>query len=808
MSNFKMEGKRNRFSNAKRIAACLTALILFAGVFTGCGDNSAKTDNTNSDGADSTPTVEEAAQGSEQGTAMGRYVEKEADLGESNLTDWNSRIFPMADGSLLLSDNSGFVLRSRDNGASWVKEDLAWLKQMKADNKYILTMAFGPDQTAAVVWTEPEESSDEEGNGVQLKMDMQLTIVKPDGTEIPADMNLEAEDMWVNSVSISDTGKIIVSTLGSNLYEVNPDGSSEKFLNVGDGSPALVRFHGNIMLLDGWGYDVPLLYDMEEKTYIEDQVLIDFVRENFANRDCNPGRSYDMFLVSGGDDVIYLAGQTGIYRHVLGGSAMEQVLDGSLTILGNPTCQVMDMLVADNNEFVVLLTGEKMTRFVYDPNVPSRPNEKLQVWSLEDETVIRQAISLYQKQNPAVYVEYEIGLDGNSMTREDAIKNLNTRTMAGKGPDILVLDNMPMDSYIEKGILMDIAPLLDGMSGEEAVFSNVTNAFREDGHVYMIPCGIQLPYVLGRNTDISKMTSMSDTANVMKEMREQTPGTDLLRLSSPKAIMRVFSLTCAPAWRTEDGALNAEAISDFLTQTKQIYDIQMDGLSEEAVQSWEAEKDMYLSYYSVNGEDLEESDEIRTRHQGIYFMGQAQQFAAGSTDNIGEYNCHVSLPKSEGFEDCGYLPMNGQCSKVFWAKTLLGINAASENTDRAQDFIKTALSTEVQVDMENGFPVTQKAIMDSYEDQWKLYKDNDYVSGQGGTVDPDGNEVVLLIRIPDEAEVQELIQWIQSMDTAYVEDKTFENVVYEEGSAYMQGEKSLEEAMNSIETRLGIYLAE
>lgn len=797
-----------RIKKSRGIAACLMAMVLISGSLTGCGGNDVKVDNTDSSGTGSPPVSEEAAQGEAQGTAMGRYVEKEADLGENSLTDWNSRVFPMADGSFLLSDNSGFVLRSRDNGASWVKEDLPWLKQMKEDNKYILTMAFGPDQTAAVIWTEPEEGSGGEGNGVQLKMDMQLTIVKPDNTEIPVDMHLEADDVWVNSVSITDTGRIIVGTLGSNLYEVKPDGSSEKFLNVGEGSPALVRFHGNIMLLDGWGYDVPVFYDMEEKEYIEDEVLTNFIKENFANRNSNPGRSYDMFLVSGGDDAIYLAGQTGIYRHVLGGSAMEQVMDGSLTILGNPTCQIMDMLVVDNNEFVVLLTGEKMVRFVYDPNVPSRPNEKLQVWSLEDEAVIRQAISLYQKENPAVYVEYEIGLEGNSMTREDAIKNLNTRTMAGKGPDVLVLDNMPMDSYVEKGVLMDIAPLLDGINGEEAVFPNVVEAFRDDGHVYMVPCGLQLPYVLGRNKDINKMTSLSDITGVMEEMRENNPDTDLLRLSSPKAIMRVFSLTCAPAWRTDEGALNAEAISDFLTQTKRIYDIQMDGLSEEAVQSWEDEKEIYLSYYSINGEDLEESDEIRTRHQGIYFMGQTQQFAAGSINNITEYNCHLSLPKTEGFEDCGSIPMNGQCSNVFWAKTLLGINASSENTDRAQDFIKTALSTKVQIDVENTFPVTQKAILDNYAYQWKLYKDNDYVSGQGSTIDPDGNEVVLLIRVPDEAEVKKLIRWIESMDTVYVEDKTFENVVYEEGSAYMQGEKSLEEAMNSIETRLGIYLAE
>ncbi len=788
----------------RKLTACLMVLVLTATLFTGCGTSGTEATNPDTPGADSETVTKE----NPDGIAMGRFVEQEVELGDNGLTDWNSRVFQQADGSLLLSDNSGFVLRSRDNGASWVKEDLDWLKQMKEEDKYILTMAFGPDQTAAVIWTEPEEGSVDDGNGVQLKMDMQLTIVKPDGTFVPAELKLEAEDVWVNGVSISNDGRIFASTLSSNLYEIKTDGSCEKFLTVDDGSPSLIRFHGNIMLLDGWGYDVPLLYDMEEKTYIEDTVLIDFVRENYPSRESNPGRSYDMFLVSGGDDVVYLAGQTGVYRHVLGGSAMEQVMDGGLSSLGNPACKIMDMLVVDNNEFIVVMTGEQLVRFVYNPDVPSRPNEKLLVWSLSDEAVIRQTISLYQKENPDVYVEYEIGLEGNSMTREDAIKNLNTRIMAGKGPDVLVLDNMPMDSYVEKGILLDIASLLDGISSEEAVFPNIVDAFREDGQVYMVPCAIQLPYVLGRNEDINKMTDMSGMIGVMEEMRAENPDTDLLRLSSPKGMMRVFALTGAPTWRTPEGALDANAISDFLTQTKQMYDIQTVGLSEEAFAEWEAEKEIYQSYYSINGENLEDSDEIRTRHQGVYFMSQAQQFAAGSIDNISEYNCHVSLPKTEGFENCGSIPMSGQCSNVFWARTLLGINASSENTERAQDFIKTALGTKVQIDVENGFPVTQKAILDNYADQWRLYKDNDYVSGSGSAVDSDGNEVVLLIRVPDEAEVNELIQWITSLNTAYVEDKTFENVVYEEGSAYMTGEKSLEEAMSSIETRLGIYLAE
>lgn len=698
-----MKGKKA----GRRIAAWLTAIVLMSGMLVGCGKSGlgADADGNAADGS-----------GAAQGEAMGRYVEKDVDLGGNALTDWNSRLFKQADGSFRLVDNSGFVLRSTDGGASWTREDLPWLAKMKEEDKYIRTMAFGLDGTAAVVWTEPEEGSGEDGNGVQLKMDMQLTLVKPDGTLIPVTINLEPEDMWLNAVYIADNGRIFATASGTNLYEVKEDGSAERYLTVDGYSLELVQFHGNLMLLDGLGIDVPLIYDMEEREYIEDQVLAEFVKANFADRQGYAGKSHDLFLFSGGADALYLAGQAGVYRHVLGGSTMEQVIDGELNILGNPACQIMDMIATSDDEFLVVLTGEKMTRFVYDPNVPARPNEKLAVWSLEEDEVIRQTLSKYQKDNPEIFVEYEIGLEGNTMTREDAIKNLNTRIMAGKGPDVLVLDNMPLASYIEKGTLLDMAPLLDGMSGEEAV-------------------------------------------------------------------------------------------TEFLVQTKRMYEAQTDGLPEEAVQTWEGDRAYYQEYESPNGEVLEESDAIRTRHQAVHLLGGRRQFVAGVIEDVWEYNSQLSVSKVEGFADCAGIPMEGQCSNVIRARTLLGINAASTYQKQAQDFIKMALGLEIQTDILDGISVLPKAIRNNYENQWRIYKDNDYVSGMSGTYDLNEEEIIMPIRVPDEKAVDALLQWISAMDTAYVEDKTFENVIYEEGERYILEDKSLEEAIDSIDARLGIYLA-
>jgi len=64
---------------------------------------------------------------------------------------------------------------------------------------------------------------------------------------------------------------------------------------------------------------------------------------------------------------------------------------------------------------------------------------------------------LFQKKYPDVYVNIETGMSGDdSVTDTDALKVLNTEIMAGTGPDVLLLDGISEDTYIEKGMLEDL----------------------------------------------------------------------------------------------------------------------------------------------------------------------------------------------------------------------------------------------------------------------------------------------------------------------------------------------------------------
>lgn len=69
--------------------------------------------------------------------------------------------------------------------------------------------------------------------------------------------------------------------------------------------------------------------------------------------------------------------------------------------------------------------------------------EEINIYSLYENTSIRQYGARYQNDNPHIVINYEVGItEGSGQTENDAIKTLNTELMSSNGPDILILDNL------------------------------------------------------------------------------------------------------------------------------------------------------------------------------------------------------------------------------------------------------------------------------------------------------------------------------------------------------------------------------
>lgn len=773
------------------VSICAISLMLLAGC--GGSDQSTSSEDITAVGnQEENNSSGEAAGENDENTAMGRYTEEEIDLSQSlSVVNALSRL---TDGSILLADRYEGLWVSKDNGATWEPKDVPYYNGLQEKEAYVMDVKMSPDGTIGIIY------DDQIGEEIDT-LNTQCVLIRPDGEETIVKLSVTEEDMYPRNIWMTETGRYFVTTVGNNIYEIKEDGTSELFLTV-ESRPELIQFQGDIMILDGYSYSELLLYDMTKKEYIEDNVLTEFVRDYYGDRGFNGTSWYDLYIFPGEDQVIYLAGDQGLHRHVIGGSAMEQVIDGNLSRLGNPAYGLAGMISLDNAEFLAVFNGGKLIRFTYDPNVPSVPSERLKLYSLEESSVLRQVISSYQIENPEVYIEYEVGMEeGSSITRDDALKKLNTKIMTGEGPDVLMMDGLSIDSYVEKGVLLNLDELVEDLSREESLYENMIDALRIDGSAYVIPGQVSLPVMQGREQYVSQMKNLKSTADAIEQMRADIPGKDILGICSEKGIMKAFAVSSAPAWKTEGGEIDTEAIKEFLTQTKRIYDAQMDGLDQSAIdyyslkeEYWVAEEGktwMYdLRFYSPDG---------------LSYVGGLVQLSIGLTDYPYSYYELTSVAKIKGFEDAMLTTMEGQSSNIYLPQNMMGINAVSTRTEQAKDFLKLFLSSEVQSSL-GCYTINKMALDELFTPEQNLEEDGTY--GGVAMSTGDGLMVEMDIYFPTEEEIGTFKGWMEAADTPYIEDSLLEETVFEEGSAFILGNQSLEETVDAIEQKLAIYLAE
>ncbi len=84
---------------------------------------------------------------------------------------------------------------------------------------------------------------------------------------------------------------------------------------------------------------------------------------------------------------------------------------------------------------------------------------ELVVWAMEDSLLLRETVNTYASEHPEQTVTVEYGQDSldNGMTVDDVIRTLNVEIFAGEGPDVLVLDSIPVESYIRQRMLADFS---------------------------------------------------------------------------------------------------------------------------------------------------------------------------------------------------------------------------------------------------------------------------------------------------------------------------------------------------------------
>ncbi|HIR28804.1 MAG TPA: extracellular solute-binding protein [Candidatus Choladousia intestinigallinarum] len=725
--------------------------------------------------------------------AMGRYLETSLEVPVSEIKD----IVRMEDGALRIAGNyegeGGEVLfglfDSQDGGESW--EMAASLPQEYGQAYITAAVLDRQGGGAAVVMTEDENSEDGYA--------WEILNFEGDGQAQAFPM---AEDKFITSLAVAEGGSLIA--LAANGQAMTLDRSTgETLLELpsSDRANALGTFQNQALLLTSSEIQG---IDLDSGTpQPRDESLNEALYAQGSSYESMTSSTYPIVFAEE-EDRLYYATEAGIFSHTAGGSVVEQIVDGTLCSLSSPAVGLI-ALEADGEVFyAAVLNGDggcQILKYEFSPDTPAVPDTELTIYSLEDNSELRQAIVLYQSANPDVYINYQTGMTGeDGMTVSDALRTLNTDILAGNGPDLLLLDGMSVDTYREQGLLLDLSPVVDELSQSDGLLENIADTYRTEDGVWAVPARFAIPVLVGESELIGQVESVEDLKNLLL----QTGGEKLvIGPIDVVGLAEALYPVCAGSWQKEDGTIDSEKLREFVNLVKDVYDVQMEAMVSVYGQEYMDEYQENLRQYVFSANMPMTWDGDFT--YGMIGLQQGEiQLKIGQLTDYFDMSEVATINEQEG--KFSYISLPGQESGVYIPVNTYGVVSTSQKQEEALDFVKFLLSAEVQ-SQSLYFPMpVNKTAFENLLTSYGWGENTNYSMASSDT--QTGEYVELNYMWMTEEEAEEFTALAESLDTPAFMDQIVKNTVLENLILCLDGEMSEEETVNAVMQTINLYLAE
>ena len=479
----------------------------------------------------------------------------------------------------------------------------------------------------------------------------------------------------------------------------------------------------------------------------------------------------------------------GIYSFVPGGSVTEELVSANKSSFGDPSFMPRALTGTEDGSFYVLgmLGGEAvLCQYDFDANAPLQATQVLKLYSLYDDEDLRQIISHYQKSHPETDIHLEIGLSGeDGITEADALRTLNTEILAGSGPDILRLDGMSLDSYLEKDLFLDLSDLL----GEIPTLENITKCYETKDKVSVLPVAFAIPAIYGPRDLVESIHDLDSFVEAATQALDRSDADSLMNGMIPALVTDNIYDSCSAAWKTADGTLDSNALEAFIAANKAIYDLDA------------PLRERYADILSQMDGDLGITPGEYTAIRGsrdILMNGEAMSVGTLESMDIWSF----ALAGDEQLEGYTLAPLTLQARGVFLPRQIYGVLNTTGNADAAKDFVRFLLGEEVQKsDLNYGFPVNQ-TVFD------KLIQEDKTANASFASSREGGEMISLTARYPSAQERKELAQWVQDLTTPALTDRTIRTLITAQAADCMKGTCTAKEAADRALQSLNLYLSE
>lgn len=694
------------------------------------------------------------------------------------------RFRKLADGSLaLIGSNDGakeyFLLKSTNQGETWEKTKITGIEK-----EYLPLAAIAEDGTAALFHYIKEgavrvEQVDAAGKATSFSFSF-------------PDAKGGNENNHIIQADYDREGNLIVLDLSGSFYIVDASGTCKKAFDTEGASIQYFSIAGNYLVaVHGEGV---LFFETKEQKLLEtESVLDDFMKKNQKLASLGTDTGQPVVFCEGTDENgIWFAMENGIFHFTRGGSVVEQLYDGAKATFSSGAA-FLDMAVTGAESLFVAAkvgNGDKLLHYTYDEKAKAVPDKELTVYALDDSVYLRKVVTLFQKNNPDISVNLEFGLSGkDGVTLEDALSTLNTNVLAGKGPDVLILDGMPADSYIEKGILADISDVVEEVEQKDGIFPGIKEGSKKNGKIYAMPVRFLVSIVEGDEGASASAGTLDALAEHIQGLKGSKTTGNVLPKKGTRTLLRDLYYADSARWKKEDGTLDGEILTQYLTNAKKIYDV-------DSAKKEEDFRDRLGGDGTMDGEKDATNDSVG-------FLSKTQQISFGSLSDVYSLQMMYSVQRKTKTK---YGLLNGENVKSYIPYLIAGVTEGG-NKETAKAFVKELLGEKAENDESNGFPVNRAAYDELCKEKMDAQnvKDESGVSFGGGEGDQrfDFDFVNLT-----EKELQQFTDIACSLTRPALTNRVIQEIVLEQGDKYLLGEQELSQTVDVILQKVNLYLAE
>lgn len=701
--------------------------------------------------------------------------------------------------------NELLAYHSSDGGRSFEKEDLKWMKDME----------FQQDSCAV---TSVDRTED---NGYLVTFD----ILNDSYERVETKVQYITKENVVDIADYSNSSNLITSKLvGSKIVVIeqnqvivfDQNGTKQTEIKQ-DGVIDLCEDQGNLLLVCEEGL---LEYDETGnriRQYSEKMdVLTDKLRE--VQEKINTEQLQKDMVYCDEDGVVYLLLKDGIYRYYVENGVLEHVIsaDRNLFAVG----EVEGFVVTEQKE--IYIAGKEkqdgdivFAGFFYQDEIPyftmkpdgtisysdttdakEKKGGNLKVYSLQNSDYIDQVIKRFAQLFPEMDIVYEVGMDEeNGLTTQDAVNAFHTEMLSGDGPDIIFMDGLNPDTYVQNGELLDLSEM-----EEEDCLDAVVNAFEENGKIYALPTRFAIPMIFAPR---ERVEQLKDSKELCAHLKASESGINDLFVYDGQALYDTLFPLYAKDIVT-DQKIEEEAMRQFVQDAKDIYD---------ACNSHNNEVDEMLKKEAPGQFDS---------FDGLNVIPGINNYTGRPIDvwpdlTVGQLRSQVGVMHLYTARD--YMQSNGKnyvfdtMSDTYVPKMIVSVNKECKDKETAKEFVQYLLSEDV-VNCENDNYISQsfgdyeqvgisvsKKVREADADKYRSMQYTITSNSDNGM----GSKITLHSNVTED-ELAAFETCYSGAKTCVYLDQLAEDVIVKYLDEVVSGSCTVEEAAGKMCDELGMYM--